>query len=81
MTLLIGALLDDRTRGAEESTEAREQLLERLNNHVSDNNIDLAQFSLSRPITSENLVDDWEKVNALIQSFDEDVRNWIWHWH
>jgi len=42
--------------------------LAQINTIINEQNINLALFSLTRPVTLKDLVDNWESVNALAQS-------------
>jgi phosphohistidine phosphatase SixA len=42
--------------------------LERLNDHIVENNIDLSPYALAYPITMEDVVQRWEAVSELLSN-------------
>ena len=48
-----------------------------INWFVLEEGIDLAEFSLQYPITIEDVIDEWEKVKRLWESFDSRIRSSI----
>jgi len=54
-----------------------DRIIERLNEYVYENEIDLELYSLQYPVTREDIVEKWEELNALLDSFTSSVRSWI----
>lgn len=72
-----------RAGGGEAAIEAIHWVLENPSRWSSGNlrfqNATLEEVGLSYPITVADLVDSWEKVNALLQSFSSASRSAIWN--
>ena len=54
-----------------------EKILYNFNHHVSNEGIDLSPFSLTYPITMDDVVNKWEDVNNLYYSFSSSARDYI----
>jgi len=52
------------------NNQRSEDLIQNLNTRILSENIDLSEFSLTYPITEINLINDWEKINALMNAID-----------
>lgn len=53
------------------------KILYNLNDYVSDEDIDLSPFSLTGPIAMDDVVEKWEDVKSLLDSFSVSVRAYI----
>jgi len=58
-------------------TESTEKILYNINSYVSDENIDIAPFSLAQPITMTDIVEKWENVNSLLDSFSISMQAYV----
>ena len=54
-----------------------EGILRNFNKYISDENIDLASFSLAYPITLKDVLENWEQVDQFIESLDQSNRAYL----